>query len=456
MRCPPPRRRFPHARGGRQGASREPDFQYSRLAGSHSGAKGGRDERDSPRCAAIDIGKDLIVAAVRVQEGKLVHQECRKLGTTTEQVQDLKSWLSGHRVTHVVMEATGSYWKSLWRALEGHFELVLAHPAAVKNQPGRKSDVNDATWMADLLAHGLIRGSFVPPAEITALRELTRTRKQFVREVARHTQRIQKILDVANLKITGLVTDVLGISGRAIVKALIAGETSAERLADLAHPRLEVKRDRLIAALGGRLTDRSERSCGMHLSLVENLERSIAELDREIERAVTPFRPVVERLKAMPGLSDISARALIAEIGVDMGRFKTHGHLVSWARLCPRLDESAGKVHSTRTMKGAVWTKTLMTQAAWAAARTRNSYFQAQFLRLKARRGAKKAIVAVAASMLTAVYYVIRDNTDYRDLGRNYFETRDRSKIGPPLRHEPSAPRVQRPDHGGCGLVSFQ
>jgi transposase len=382
-----------------------------------------------PRCAAIDIGKDVVVTAVRVQEGSLVHGECRTHGTTSQELQELRSWLSGHRVSHVAMEATGSYWKSLWRALEGHFELVLAHPASIKNHPGRKSDVNDATWMADLLAHGLIRGSFVPPAEITALRELTRTRKQFVREVARHTQRIQKILDVANLKITGLITDVLGTSGRAIVRALIGGEANPERLADLAHPRLRVKRERLVAALQGDLTEQQRALLAMHLSLVENLENSIAQLDREIERGVTPFRPIVERLKVMPGFSDVSAPALLAEIGADMSRFKTHRHLVSWARLCPRLDESAGKVHSTRTLKGAAWTKTLMTQAAWAAARTRNSYFQAQFLRLKARRGAKKAVVAVAASMLTAAYYVIRDNTDYRDLGRNYFQTRDRSKI---------------------------
>jgi transposase len=268
-----------------------------------------------PRCAAIDIGKDLLVTAVRVQQGTVVHQECREHGTTTEQLQDLRAWLSGHQVTHVVMEATGSYWKSLWRALEADFELMLAQPASIKNFPGRNSDVNDATWMADLLAHGLIRGSFVPPAEITALRELTRTRKQFVREAARHTLRIQKILDVANLKITGLITDVLGASGRAIVKALIAGESSPERLADLAHPRLRVKRERLVAALNGTLTEQQRSLLAMHLGLVENLEKSITELDREIERGVKPFRSIVDRLKAMPGLSDVSVPALVGEIG---------------------------------------------------------------------------------------------------------------------------------------------
>jgi len=381
-----------------------------------------------PRCAAIDLGKDILVAAVRIQDGARVDRECRTYGTTSEQLQDLSGYLSDHGVTQVVMEATGSYWKSVWRSLEPDFELLLAHPASVRNLPGRKSDMNDATWMADLLAHGLIRGSFVPPAEITAIRELTRTRKQFVREVARHTQRIQKILDVANLKITGLITDVLGTSGRAMVRALVAGESDPERLADFAHPRLRVKRERLVEALRGQLTDQQRHLMAMHLKLVETLESSIAELDREIESAVEPFRPIVDRLTVMPGISEVSAPALLGEIGVDMTRFKTHRHLVSWARLCPRLDESAGKVHSTRTLKGAAWTKTLMTQAAWAAIRTNHSYFQAQFLRLRARRGAKKAIVAVAASMLTAIYYMIRDQTDYRDLGRDYFQKRDRAK----------------------------
>jgi transposase len=326
------------------------------------------------------------------------------------------------------MEATGSYWKSVWHVLEGQFELMLANPAHIRNLPGRKSDVNDATWMADLLAHGLIRGSFVPPAEIGALRELTRTRKQFVREVGRHTQRIQKILDIGNLKLTGLITDVVGVSGRAILKKLIAGESNPERLADLAHPRLKAKREDLVEALHGRLTPQQRHLLGMHLNLIETIEASIAQLDDEIAKAVDPFRGLVERLKEAPGLSDVSVPALLAEIGVDMSRFKTHRHLLSWARVCPRLDESAGKVHSRRTQQGAVWIKTLLTQAAWAAIRTKDSYLRAQFLRIRARRGAKKAIVAVAASILTAVYYMIRDGTPYRDLGIHYFDHRDRSQ----------------------------
>lgn len=381
-----------------------------------------------PRCAALDLGKDELMAAVRLQDGSSVERECRSYRTTSGQLLELSSWLVSLGVTHVVMEATGSYWKSVWHVLEGQFELTLANPAQVKNLPGRKSDVNDATWMADLLAHGLIRGSFVPPGPIDELRELTRTRKQFVREIGRHTQRIQKILDVANLKLTGTITDVLGVSGRAIVKSLIAGESDPQRLADLVDYRLRAKRERLVEALHGHLSIQQRRLLSMHLALVETIEASIEQLDRDIEKAVSPFRDIVEWLKGIPGLSDIGVPGLLAEIGVDMTKFKTHRHLLSWARVCPRLDQSAGKVHSTRTQKGAVWVKTLLIQAAWAAIKTKDSYLRAQFLRLRARRGAKKAIGAVAASILTAAYYVIRDRTPYRDLGPEYFSQRDRSQ----------------------------
>lgn len=381
-----------------------------------------------PRCAALDLGKDVLTAAVRLQDGGSVSRDCRTYGTTTSQLLELSSWLLAHGVTHVVMEATGSYWKPVWHMLEGQFELTLANPTQIKNLPGHKSDVNDATWMADLLAHGLIRGSFVPPAPIEALRELTRTRKQLVREVARHTQRIQKILDVANIKITGRISDILGQSGRAILKALMAGERDAERLADLAHPRLKVKREVLVEALRGRLTVSQRHLLRVHLQLIETIDASVAELDREIEKAVEPFRELAARLKAIPGLREVNTPALLAEVGVDMTPFRTHGHLISWARLCPRLDESAGKVHSKRTLKGAVWVKTLLIQAAWSAIKSKDSYLRAQFLRLRARRGSKKAIVAVAASILTAVYYVIRDGQSYRDLGTHHFEGRDRSR----------------------------
>jgi transposase len=253
-----------------------------------------------PRWAALDLGKDVLVAGVRLQEGAGVQRACRTYRTTRTQLLDLADWLTGLGITHVVMEATGSYWKSVWNLLEGRFELTLANPAQIKNLPGRKSDVNDATWMADLHAHGLIRGSFVPPAPIGALRELTRTRKQFVREISRHTLRIQKLLDVANLKITGPISEILGVSGRRIVKALIAGETNPERLAALADPHLKASRAELVEALQGELTAQQRRLLKMHLKLIENLETAVAQIDRDIAKAVSPFRELVDRLKGVP------------------------------------------------------------------------------------------------------------------------------------------------------------
>lgn len=381
------------------------------------------------RCAGLDLGKDILVAAVRLQEDARVQRTCRTYRTTGLQLHELKSWLMSLSVTHVVMEATGSYWRSVWQALDQDFELTLASPAQIKNLPGRKSDVNDATWMADLHAHGLIQGSFVPPAEITALRELTRTRKQFVREIARHTLRIQKLLDVGGLKITGPISQILGVSGRRIVKALIAGETDAHRLADLADPHLKASRNTLVEALHGLLTPQQRRLLQIHLTQVESLEAAVSQIDHDIAKAVSPFRELLNRLHEVPGLSDVSVPALVAEIGIDMSRFPTVHHLISWARLCPRLDESAGKVRSRRTLKSAAWVKTLLVQAAWCGMRKRNSYLRAQFLRLRARRGAKKAAVAVAASILTAVYYMISTGEPYRDLGFDHFQKTDRQTL---------------------------
>jgi transposase len=379
------------------------------------------------RCAGLDLGKDTLVACVRIH-GRAVQQECRSFGMTTRDLLALAQWLTGHEVTHVAMEATGTYWKGVWHVLEDTFTLVLANAGHIKGVPGRKSDVNDAMWIADLLAHGLLRGSFVPPAPIQEVRDLTRTRKQLVREIAQHTQRIQKTLDMANLKITGLLSDVLGVTGRAILRALIAGETDPERLADLARGTLKNKRAPLIDALTGRITPHQRRLLTLHLTVIEQLETAVAAVDTQLGEALAPFREAVERVDTVPGIDRIVAQAVLGEIGLDMTRFPTHQHLISWACLCPRLDESAGKRKSTRTRKGACWLKTVLVQAAWAAVRTKDSYYRAQFLRLRARRGPKKAILAVAASMLTAIYYILRDGVQHRDLGGHYFDHLDRTK----------------------------
>ena len=357
-----------------------------------------------PRCAGLDVHQKTVVVCARVAEGPRVQREVHTFGTTTEALLALAEWLAARAITHVALESTGVYWKPVWHVLEGQCELILANAMHIRNIPGRKSDVNDATWIADLLAHGLIRGSFVPPAPIQELRDLTRTRKQLVREIGRHTLRLQKTLEDANIKLTGLLSDVLGKSGRAILAALVTGERDPERLAALAGERLKATRAELVAALHGRVTPHHRFMLQLHLTQIAALEAAVQELDARVEAALAPFRAVVDRLITIPGVSQIVARVLVAEIGPDLSRFPTAGHLVSWAGLCPRLHESAGKRLSTRVRPGTPWLKTTLVQAAWAAVRTKRSYLQAQFLRLKSRRGPKKAIIAVAASMLTAVY----------------------------------------------------
>jgi transposase len=326
------------------------------------------------------------------------------------------------------MEATGVYWKPVWHVLEGRFELVLANAMHIRNVPGRKTDVNDAMWIADLLAHGLIRGSFVPPQDVQRMRDLTRTRKQLVREVAQHTLRIQKTLEDANVKLTGTISDVLGQTGRAILDALVRGETDPERLADLANRGIRAPRAKLVEVLRGHVTDHHRFMLKLHLGQVDALRASIGEVDAQLGKALAPIRALADCLTTMPGVGDIVAQVIVAEIGIDMSRFPTAGHLVSWAGLCPRMDESAGKRRNTRIRKGAPWLKTTLVQAAWSAVGKKDSYSRAQFLRLKARRGAKKAIVAVAASMLTASYYILRDGVEYRDLGGDYFDRHDKSR----------------------------
>ena len=380
-----------------------------------------------PRCAGLDVHKDSVVACVRCVSDP-VHREVRTFGTTTSELIALGDWLASYGVTHVAMEATGVYWKPVWHMLEERFDQVLANAQHIRNVPGRKTDVNDAMWIADLLAHGLIRSSFVPPSRIQELRDLMRTRKQFVREVAQHTLRIQKTLEDANIKVGSVLSSVVGTSGRKMLTAIIAGETDPTVLADLAVGTARKKRAELIEALRGRVTDHHRGLLRLHLSLIAALEAALVQLDATVGKALEPIEARAKILTTMPGVSDIVATVIVAEIGIDMSRFPTAGHLVSWAGLCPRNDESAGKRRSTRVRKSANWLKTTLVTAAWTAVRTKNSYLQAQFFRLKARRGAKKAIMAVAASMLTATYHMLRDGVEYRDLGPQHFDRRGQTK----------------------------
>jgi transposase len=372
------------------------------------------------RCAGLDVHPRSVSACARIViEGRVSH-EVRTFGTSTRELREMADWLASLGCTHVAMESTGVYWKPVWHVLEGRFELVLANAMYIRNIPGRKSDVKDAVWIADLLAHGLLRASFVPPEKIQELRDLTRSRKQLTREITRHTQRIQKTLEDANVKLTEVISNILGVSGRAILRALITGETDPDRLIELTGGRLKTPRPQLRDALRGRVTDHHRFMLKMHLEQVEHLEAAVRDLEARADQ--DPFRVATELLMTIPGVSKVTARVIVAEIGDDMSRFPTAGNLVSWAGLCPRLDESAGKRRSTRVRRGAPWLKTVLVQAARAAANKRDSYLRAQYQRLKARRGPNKAVLAVAASMLTSAYHMLKYGVEYRDLGPHHFD----------------------------------
>ena len=376
------------------------------------------------RCAGLDVHKETVVACARIVSDREVIKDIASFGTTTEALLRLSDWLTERGCTHVAMEATGVYWKPVWHVLDdGGFALILANAAHVRNVPGRKTDVADAAWLADLLAHGLIRASFVPDAATETVRTLLRTRKQLVREKASHTQRLQKTLEDANIKLNSVLSDLLGASGRAMIEAMIAGETDPAVLAALAR-RLKAPDDKLRAALLGRVTRHHRFLLRLHLNQIDALDTAIAAIDQEVDAHLAPFRTAIRLLSSMPGIGDLGAQVIVSEIGTDMDRFPTAGHLLSWAGLCPRNDESAGRRRSTRLRHGAPWLKTMLVQCAWAAVRKKGSRFQAQFHRLRARRGAKKAICAVAAAMLTAAYHMIKHGTFYQELGPAHFEPR--------------------------------
>ena len=381
------------------------------------------------RCCGLDVHKETVVACVRlVIDGKTV-KEVRTFATTTAGLLALSDWLTETKCTHVAMEATGVYWKPVWHILSDEdFELVLANAAHVKNVPGRKSDVKDADWISDLLAHGLIRPSFVPDGPTQEMRTLLRTRKQVVREKSSHVLRIQKTLEDANIKLDSVITDIMGVSGRKMIEALIAGEKDPAKLARLADPRVKASQENLREALRGRVTKSHRFLLRLHLGQIDAIDAAIAEIDREVEASIAPFRTAVEQVSTVPGVKSLAAQTILSEIGLDMSRFPSSGHLISWACICPRSDESAGKRRSTRIRKGSPWLKTTLVQCAWAATRTKGSYLQAQFYRIRARRGPKKAILAVAASILTAIYHMLKDGTFYQDLGPNQFDQRTKER----------------------------
>ena len=379
------------------------------------------------RCAGLDIGKDEVVACVRVPDGaRGRRQELRTFKTFSSGLEALADWLTEHGVTQVVMEATGQYWKPCWYVLEEcGLELLLVNARHVKILPGRKTDVADAAWLAELLEHGLLRGSFVPPAPIRELRDLTRYRKRLVQAHTAECQRIHKTLEDASIRLGSVAADVLGVSGRAMLRALLAGERDPKVLAGLARGRLRSKLPELRQALRGRFSAHHALLLRLALEHVEQLERSIAELDTEVDRVIAPFAQARDRLDTITGVGKRAAECIIAEIGVDMSVFPTAAHLASWAGRCPGNNVTGGKRRSGRTRQGNLWLGEVLVECAWAAARTRDTYLSAQFWRLARRIGKKKAAMAVGHSILVIAWHLLANDCDYADLGGDYFVRRD-------------------------------
>jgi transposase len=389
-----------------------------------------------PHCCGIDVHKREVVACVVATDAdgtpsKLI----RAFGTMTLDVLALADWLASHGVTHIAMESTGVYWKPIYNLLEDQFTLLLVNARHVKAVPGRKTDVRDCEWLAELLRHGLLTGSFVPDRPQRELRELTRYRTSLVRERTAAANRLQKTLEGANIKLASVATDILGTSGREMLAALVAGRTDATELAQLAHGRLREKLPQLERALVGCVGPHQRFLVAEQLAHVDFLDAAIARVSTEIGERVRPDEEVLARLDTIPGVGRAVAETLVAEVGADLTRFPSAKHVASWAGLCPGNHESAGKRRGGAIRKGSPWLRACLVQAAHAAARTKGTYLAAQYRRLAARRGRAKAAVAVAHSILIIAYHLLMEGTVYRDLGANYFDERDRQAVERRLVH---------------------
>jgi len=373
-------------------------------------------------CCGMDVHKDTVAACVLIWESGRARKEKRIFGTTTQQLLELSDWLHGHEVTHAAMESTGVYWKPIWNILEGQFDITLVNAQHFKSVPGKKTDLKDGEWIGDLLQHGLLRKSFVPDKPIRELRDLTRNRAMLAREKVRLACRIQKVLEDANIKLSSVASDVLGHSGRAMLNAMVKGESDPEVLAEMAKKRLRAKIPQLQIALTGRITDHHRFLLKQWLEMLKMTEEKIAEFDRKIEETGIPFAEAVTTWVTIPGIDRVAAWCVVAEIGTNMDQFGSAQHLCSWAGVCPGNNESAGKKKSGKTRRGSVWLRRVLCEAAWAASHCKRSYFRAQFHRLAGKKGKKRALIVVAHSILAVIYVLRKRGCNYQDLGSDYFE----------------------------------
>ena len=382
------------------------------------------------RCAAIDVHKKSITVCVLIREvGRREQKYLREFGTTTSEILNCTEWLGELRVTHVAMESTGVYWRPIWNLMEGQFDLLLANAAHIKHVPGRKTDVKDSEWLAQLLQHGLLKPSFVPDTGLRDLRDLSRDRTSLVAERSRLKNRIQKILEEANIKLASVASDVLGKSGRAMLSAMVEGKEDPEQLAELAQGTLRLKIPQLTEALRGRIRPVHRFRLKQQLDRIDFIELQLVALEAEIERQNAPFEEAVNRLAEIPGFDRVTAWSVIAEIGINMDQFPSAQHLASWAGVCPGNHESAGKRLSGKTRKGSRWLRQKLCQSAWSSSRSKKSYFAAFFQRIAAKRGHKRAIVAVSHALLVTCYYLLKRKCAFQDLGVDYFDQLNHEKL---------------------------
>jgi transposase len=381
------------------------------------------------RCAGLDVHKQTVVVAVRMPcAGRKAREtQVRTFSTFEADLRELRAWLVGCGVTSVAMEATGVFWKPVWHVLdEGEpFELLLVNPAHIKAVPGRKTDVNDATWIGQLLECGLLRGSFVPPAQIRELREVTRYRRQLTEERTREVQRLDKVLQDANVKLSSVVSQTMGVTGRSILEALCDGERDPKALAQLAKGKLKAKTVDLGRSVPGRFNEHHAAMTRELLAHIDFLDAALGRLDARVEAMIAPFADAREHLMTIPGVGIKTAQIVIAEIGVDMSRFPTPGHLASWAGLCPGNNESAGKHRSTHTRSGNPWLASALVEAAWSVTRSKDCYLAVRFWRIAKRRGQQRALVAVAHTILVICWHLLSEGSTYNELGSDYLAGRD-------------------------------
>lgn len=375
------------------------------------------------RCCGIDVHKKTITACLMI--GKSNEQPTVTIKTFSTMTRDLlacKDWLESEGCTHVALESTGVYWKPVFNILEDSMEIILANARHIKNVPGRKTDVKDCAWIAELLRHGLIKGSFIPPQPVRALRDLTRYRKKLIQQRSSELNRIQKFLEDANIKLSSVVSDITGVSAQDMIHHLIKQDMTPQEMSELARGRLRTKITELEKALEGALRAHHRLILAVSIQMIASYDQAIAELDREIDERMKPYGKTSERLQTIPGIKKRAAESIVAETGVDMSRFPSDRHLSSWAGVSPGNNESAGKRKSGKSTPGNKWLKAALTESAWSASRSKGTYLKVRYQRLAARRGKKRAALAVGHTILIMAYHIIKEQCTYKELGADYFD----------------------------------